>query len=198
MNFETGDFREYDWLIDKCDIVVGNPPFSLFREFIDKIKDKDFLVIGNIGAPLYKNIFFYFFNGKVKLGYNKPSVFFDDNNNIKNVGTVWFTTLPVEDKPFLELTATYDPVKYPKYDNYDAINVDKVADIPKDYYGVIGVPITFLDKYNKNQFKIIGMGTGNNAKLLNIGKNYRGRTDLSITVNGKSTCPYNRLLIQRR
>lgn len=92
----------------------------------------------------------------------------------------------------------YTPEEYPRYDNYEAINVNKVVEIPIDYYGIMGVPITFLDVYNPEQFEIIGMGTGDTAKLIGVGKNYRGRTDLAYTINGRQQCPYNRILIRRK
>ncbi len=110
----------------------------------------------------------------------------------------WFTNLDTSKRhEFLTLYKRYSPQEFPKYDNYDAIEVSKTADIPYDYDGVMGVPLTFLDKYNPDQFEILGMGTGNAAKEMGVKKNYRGRTDLAYTVNGKQQCPYNRILIRR-
>ena len=92
----------------------------------------------------------------------------------------------------------YTPEEYPKYENFDAINVDKVVDIPCDYYGYIGVPDNFLDQYNPDQFEIIGLGCGDLAKEIGITKNYRGRTDLAYKVNGKDKCPYSRIIVRRK
>lgn len=92
----------------------------------------------------------------------------------------------------------YDAEKYPTYDNLDAIDVSKVSDIPCDYDGLMGVPISILDNYNPDQFELIGMGTGDTAKEIGVTKNYRGRTDLAITVNGKSKCPFTRIVIKNK
>lgn len=149
-----GRFQDNLEALKRCDIVATNPPFSQFREFIDLLVeyDKDFIVIGSNNAVTCKNIFPLIKEGKVYLGYNKPKEFLNSN---KKVFTYWYTTFKT-DRPPLELTATYDPEKYPKYDNYDAIEVSKVKDIPKDYKGVMGVPITFIDKWNKEQFEVVG------------------------------------------
>ena len=87
---------------------------------------------------------------------------------------------------------------YPKYDNFDAIDVANLDDIPKDYDGLMGVPDTFLDKYNPDQFEIIGIGSGDLAKQIGVGKNYRGRTDIAYTLDGKPRCPYSRIIIRRK
>ncbi len=92
----------------------------------------------------------------------------------------------------------FSPELFPSYDNYNGIDVNKVSDIPCDYYGNMGVPITFLDSYNPEQFEILGIGTGDSAKKLGIKKNYRGRTDLAYTKDGQHHCPYNRMIIKRR
>ena len=116
---------------------------------------KKFIIIGNMNAITYKEIFPLLKDNKVRLGYSKIKTFCT-RTGTKDFGNVgWYTTLPVEKKT-LTLTSTYDPDKYPKYDNYDAIDCGKVAEIPMDYNGVIGVPITFLDKYCPEQFEIIG------------------------------------------
>ncbi|MFV8470495.1 adenine-specific methyltransferase EcoRI family protein [Mycoplasma sp. VS509_3] len=143
-------------------IIITNPPFSLFREFISTIMECNlrFLVIGNKNAITYKEIFKYIREDKLWLGYTSADEFLqreiDKPKNIKGL-TRWFTNLDVEPRhQRLVLTEKYNEIKYPKYDNYDAINVNKVKDIPYDYEGYIGVPITFLDKYNPIQFEIIG------------------------------------------
>ena len=152
--------------------MVTNPPFSLFREYVAQLvkHDKKFLIIGNINATKFKDTFPLIKNNKVWLGFGTDSWYrvpddFDDRSGVKiedgkkyfKVKSRWFTNLDVKKRhEKLVLTEKYDPARYPKFDNYDAINVDKTVDIPKDYAGVMGVPITFLDKYNPEQFEIVG------------------------------------------
>ena len=93
---------------------------------------------------------------------------------------------------------SYNPSDYPKYENYDAINVNAISDIPIDYFGVMGVPDSFLGQLNPDQFEIIGLGSGDLAKQIGIQKNYRGRTDLALCINGVNKCPYSRILIRRK
>lgn len=165
---------------------------------------KKFVIIGNKNAVSYKEIFKLIKENKIWLGYTYPNEFLTQgqNNEIiitKQVNglTRWFANLEIKKRSeILETIYTYEkyPEKYPKYDNYDAINVDKTNEIPMDYKGVMGVPITFLDKHNPKQFEILGLGTGDIAKDLGVKKNYRGRTDLSLN---NSKCPYNRILIRQ-
>ena len=156
-----GDFRSDECLniLKQCDVVVTNPPFSLFRDFVDVLvkHNKDFLIIGNVIAIQAQNVFSYIFTKKLHLGFNRVSHFL--KNGVETpVSGIWYTSLPVyKEREYIELTKSYDPELYPKYDNYDAINVDKTKDIPKDYKGVMGVPITFLEHYNEKQFELIGM-----------------------------------------
>ena len=213
-----GDFRSDECvkLLEEADIVVTNPPFSLFRDFISLLidKEKEFLIIGNMNAVTCKNIFPFIRDNKVWLGYNngcdvwfkvpdiyeeKKTCFKIDENNQKwrRVGKIcWFTNLSVEKhRENILLFKKYSPELYSKYDNYDAINVDKVADIPCDYYGVMGVPITFIQYYNPDQFEIVGQTGGDTSPEVEILKTdakyrYRGR------INGKTL--YARLLIKRR
>lgn len=159
----NGDFRSAESikLLKEADIVVTNPPFSLFREYIAQLMEysKKFLVIGNMNAITYKEIFPLIKENKLWLGYNYCKEFIMPNGEIKSFGNInWYTNLE-HDKRNEEiiLYRTYNETDYPKYDNYDAINVNKVKDIPCDYDGVMGVPITFLDKYNPNQFEIVGL-----------------------------------------
>lgn len=147
---QNGDFRSEECLeyLKECDIVVTNPPFSLYREFIAKIMeyDKKFLVIANDNSITYKEIFPYIKDGKLRCGKNKPKEFIQPDGTIKKFGNIsWFTNLLVHkaDNP-IELVEKYNPKKHLHYDNYDAINCDKVTDIPYDYDGVIGVPITIV------------------------------------------------------
>ena len=182
---QHGDFRSAECieLLKEADIVCTNPPFSLFREYVAQLIafDKKFLIIGNKNAITYKEIFPLIKNNELWVGYTPMSkeVYFDVPNKYIEEGlalkkdrsivfhnekhmarsqSIWFTNLDHKKRhEELVLYKSYTPEEYPKYDNYDAINVDKTADIPCDYFGVMGVPITFLDKYNPEQFKIIGI-----------------------------------------
>lgn len=179
-----GDFRspESIELLKQADIVVTNPPFSLFREYIAQLVNynKKFLILGSQNALTYKEIFKLIKENKLWLGYdNGGTKWFQvpEDYEIKtesrkkvvggvkyfSMGSVlWFTNMETTKRhQKLTLYKKYTPEEYPKYDNYDAINIDKYADIPYDYDGCIGVPITFIDKYNPNQFEIIGQGQGN-------------------------------------
>lgn len=174
----NGDFRseECTELLNQADIIVTNPPFSLFREFVAQLvlHNKKFLIIGNTNAIKYNNIFKLIKDNKFRTGYTNFNVgmFFvvpdawekfhslnKEGKKIARVSTAcWFTNLDVaKHHEVLTLYKKYNPQEYEKYDNYNAINVNKYTDIPSDYDGVIGVPITFLDKYNPSQFEIIGI-----------------------------------------
>ena len=209
---EDGDFRSRECieLLKQADIVVTNPPFSLFREYIAQLVeyDKKFLVIGNMNAITYKEIFPLIRDAKLWLGrgpagrdmlFNVPEDYARELVETKREGSaykivdgkvkgrlgnaVWFTNLDHRKRhEDLILYKKYSPDEYPKYDNYDAINVNKTEHIPVDYGGKMGVPITFLDKHNPDQFQIIRFRKGNDDK------------DLSI--NGK--CPYFRIVIRNR
>ena len=149
-------------LLKKADIVISNPPFSLFPEYINLLLKyrKDFLIVGNRNAVTYKSVFPLIKSNKIRIGargMNSKFSFRTPDDELKTVPACWFTTLKSNDrKSPLELTASYNPAKYPRYDNYSAINVNRVEDIPGDYCGVMGVPITFIGKYNPEQFEIIG------------------------------------------
>ena len=203
-----GDFRSRECveLLKQSDVVVTNPPFSLFREFVAQIVkyDKQFLVIGNVNAITYKEIFDLIQKNKVWLGVNlgrgisgfivpehydlygtEVSVNDKGQTIIATNNCLWLTNLELEQRnEELDLSKEYagNENDYPKYDNCDGINVDKTQDIPRDYDGLMGVPITFLHKYNPNQFEIVKFRKGDDGK------------DLS--VNGK--CPYFRILIKNR
>lgn len=205
---EDGDFRSSESieLLKKADIVVTNPPFSLFREYVEQLVkyDKKFLIIGNVNAITYKEIFKLIKENKAWLGINLgrgvsgfivPEHYelygtearIDDSGNriVSPNNCLWLTNLDTfkrhED---INLESQYygNENKYPKYDNYDGINVNKTKDIPADYKGAMGVPITFLHKFNPDQFEIIKFRKGDDGK------------DLSI--NGK--CPYFRILIKHK
>lgn len=189
----NGDFRSDECIeiLKECDIVITNPPFSLFREYIAQLMeyDKKFLIIGNYNAITYKEVFRYIKDNKLWLGNSFVKNFIKPNGEIQKFGNIcWFTNLDNK-KRHIDLIRDvlykkYNEVDYPKYDNYDAININKVADIPVDYFGCMGVPITFLEKYNPNQFEIVG-----NEYNLNIEKG-RGY------INGKRM--YSRIFIKRK
>lgn len=159
----TGDFRSKECidLLKEADIIVTNPPFSLFREYIAQLieYDKNFLIIGNDNARTYKDIFKLIKENKIWPGYERVKEFKQPDNTTKKFGNVgWFTNLYVKKRhEFLTLYKKYKPKEYLKYDNYEAIEVSKIVDIPLDYKGIMGVPITFIDKYNPDQFRIIGI-----------------------------------------
>lgn len=203
-----GDFRSQECikLLKQADIVVTNPPFSLFREYVTQLMEckKKFVIIGNINAVTYKEIFKLIKENKIWLGHsihsgdrefgvpndyplNAATSRIDENGNkfIRVKGVRWFTNLDYTERyEDLILYKTYkgNESDYPKYDNYDAIEVSKTKDIPVDYKGAMGVPITFLDKYNPGQFEII--------------KFRKGDDDKDLSINGK--CPYFRILIKNR
>ena len=191
-----GDFRSAECieLLKQADIVVTNPPFSLFREYVAQLieYDKKFLIIGSKNAITYKEVFPLIAANKMWVGVQPMGVdmLFDipkerseelkSNTEAKGStyrvidgvikarsASIWFTNLDHNKRhEELILYKTYNPEDYPKYDNYDAINVDKTSDIPYDYNGVMGVPITFLDKYNPEQFEIVAFRKGADGKDL--------------------------------
>lgn len=163
----NGDFRSSECveLLKECDIVVTNPPFSLFREYVAQLIEynKKFLIIGNKNAVTYKEIFPLIKDNKLWIGFESPSEFNTPEGLTHKINGLsrWFTNLDINKRhENLILYKTYNAKEYPKYDNYDAINVNKVCEIPIDYNGVMGVPITFLDKFNPEQFEIIELGNG--------------------------------------
>ena len=177
---KTGDFRDPECieLLKQADIVVTNPPFSLFREYIGQLMDckKKFLIIGHQNAITYKEVFPLLQSNQVWLGYGFKGAAahftspYDDiatagdhrENMIRVSGVNWFTNLEIPKRnEELDLVCKYSPEEYPMYDNYNAINVGRTQDIPCDYIGIMGVPITFLDKYNPSQFEIIWQASGN-------------------------------------
>ena len=212
-----GDFRSKECieLLKQSDIVVTNPPFSLFREYVELLLsyDKKILIIGNVNALSYKEIFPYIKNNQLWLGASIHSgdrefgvpdsypltaassrVDADGNKYIRVKGVRWFTNLDFKElHEDLILYKTYTPEEYPKYDNYDAINVDKTSDIPLDYEDKMGVPITFLDKYNPEQFEIIdGIGR---YSILNNEETKKAGKYLSM-INGKAL--YFRIIIKKK
>ena len=278
----NGDFRSDECieLLKEADIVVTNPPFSLFREYVAQLIEynKEFVIIGSINSIAYKEFFPYLKEGLISTGYGfnktmefimpdsyalKGKAYIDDDGKKHGFvpGICWYTNLDLDkahDPKQLNKNYYGNEDKYPKYDNFDAIECSKVSDIPKDYFpcwykckyaneciyaqtegkedkalceikknddctilglieegegrspedavqrtqsracnGIIGVPITYLAEFCREQFRIIGSGTGDAAKQIGVTPNYRGRTDLALSNNGKNRCPYNRILIQR-
>lgn len=192
-DFSAGDFRSRESVsfLGLSDIVVTNPPFSLFREFVDLLvrHDKKFLVLGNKNAVTYKSFFPYFKDDRVWFGYRDAKVFVDGDGGLRKFGNIgWYTNLDTDRRhALLPLEKTYSPQEYSKYDGFDAINVDRTKDIPKDYDGIMGVPISFLDRYNPEQFEIVG--------VINHGTD--GDWDLcKCVVGGREV--YKRIAVRRR
>lgn len=212
-----GDFRSEECLalLDEADIVVTNPPFSLFREYVSILMEhkKKFIVIGSQNAITYKEFFPLLKDDKVWLGSTHPKEFIQRNGTVKKFGNIcWFTNLDIkkrhEELILVKKYAGHED-EYPTYDNYDAIEVSKVVDIPLDYAGVMGVPITFLDKYCPDQFEIVGFGSGSFGVEVGV-KGYRkeyldklGGTvpvkgNLYYVIEGSPVTPYKRILIRNK
>ena len=226
-----GDFRSKECieLLKEADIVVTNPPFSLFREYMAQLMKygKKFVIVGHQNAIGYREIFPLIRDNKIWLGYGfkgGAGHFFSKYEDVATAGdhregmirvsgVNWFTNLEIKKRhEDLILYKTYNAKEYPKYENYDAINVDKTADIPMDYNGVMGVPITFMDKYNPEQFEIIGLGIATLGLECGVQpykpehKKYRKEIqkrgtvdgDLYMMIDGVVTVPYSRILIRHR
>ena len=229
----NGDFRSAECIefLKEADIVVTNPPFSLFREYVSQLVEykKDYIIMGNTNALGYRDIFKLFKENKIRTAYTNFNVgmyFFVPEDTIKyhkiidgkkavRVATsCWFTSLPVrKHNDDLTLYKNYTPEKYPKYYNFDAINVNTYTDIPCDYNGYMGVPLTFLDKYNPNQFEIIGLGISSSGLEIGVKgytpehKEYRKRVQKRGAVDGDlylldsdghPQVPYTRIIIKKR
>lgn len=230
---KTGDFRDPECieLLKEADIVVTNPPFSLFREYIAQLMEynKKFLIIGNMNALHYKEVFPLIKENKVWTGCKpfgggmnmiQPPTNFDPAKTksysindrgqiIKNImGVIWFTNLDHNKRhEELDLVCRYSPELYPTYANYDAIEVSKVSDIPFDYAGAMGVPTTFLDKFNPDQFEIIGLAEGDLGKELGLKPFDRELKKLNKSLrdgqvfymkDGFPQKPYSRILIRNK
>lgn len=231
-----GDFRSKECieLLKEADIVVTNPPFSLFREYVAQLMeyDKEFLIIGNQNALSYKEIFPLIRDNKMWLGASIHSgdrkfwvpedyelkaagcgIDATGRKFIRVKGVRWFTNLDYKERhEDLILYKNYTPDLYPKYENYDAINVNKTEDTPCDYEGIMGVPITFMDKYNPDQFEIIGLGIANLGLSIGVQpykpehKKYRKEIQKRGAVDGdlymmngdEVVVPYARILIRRK
>ena len=224
-----GDFRSEECLelLYEADIVVTNPPFSLFREYVNTLIDnnKQFIIIGNVNAIAYKEIFPLLKDDKMWIGasiHSGDRAFYvpddypmkasgcgideDGRRFIRVKGVRWYTNLDMKLRhDELILVKKYNPEEYPKYENYDAIEVSKTADIPCDYNGVMGVPITFMDKYCPDQFRIVGLGITDLGKSVGVGdydRKYKTPASRDGTLyyvkDGKGVVPYARVLIQNK
>ena len=230
-----GDFRSQECiaLLKQADIVITNPPFSLFREYVAQLieYDKKFIIIGNQNAITYKEIFPLLKDNKMWLGYKAGDMAFavpdtyearetrfwidEKGQKWRSMGNVcWYTNLDIKKRhEDLILYKTYIPEEYPKYDNYDAIEVSRIADIPCDYYGVMGVPVTFLDKYNPEQFEIVGRDGDLDLSVTydfftppsdELSKKYKKANitwrvqNAYFVVNGTAKTSYKRIFIRRK
>ena len=237
-----GDFRSVECieLLKQADIVVTNPPFSLFREYVAHMVQygKKFLIVGSLNAVTYKEIFPLINDNRIWLGVTPKGqdMLFDvpDGYAQELVATAregsayrvvegaikgrlgnaaWFTNLDHKKRhEELILYKRYSPEEYPAYDNYDAINVDKVAEIPMDWDGAMGVPITFLDKHNPDQFEIVGIGIAGLGKSIGVRpytpehKKFRREVqkrgavdgDLYMIENGEVKVPYRRIIVRNK
>lgn len=226
----NGDFRSNECvkLLKEADVVVTNPPFSLFREYVSQLieYDKQFIIMGNTNALSYKEVFKLFKEDNIRTGYTNFNVgmyFFvpddtekyhkivDGKKMVRVATSCWFTNLPVKrHNEKLILYEVYSKDNYPKYENFDAINVDSYTKIPRDYDGYMGVPITFLDKYNPNQFKLLGLGISTSGLEIGVKpykpehKKYRkeiqhkGAVDGDLYMldeNGHPVVPYARIIL---
>ena len=208
-----GDFHNKECLdlLDEADIVVTNPPFSLFREYVAVLLEhnKKFLIIGNKNAITYKEFFPLIRDNKVWLGYESPSEFNTPDGMTKQVQGLcrWFTNLDHKKRhEKLICLKHYTPEEFSVFDNYEGINVNKVVNIPCDYAGIMGVPVTYLDKHNPEQFEILGITSRGyspeyRTKVYDA-EHYEKANDLNgsvcILVNGKPKMLYARVLIRRK
>ena len=213
-----GDFRSKECieLLKEADIVVTNPPFSLFREYVAQLieYEKKFLIIGTQNAITYKEIFKLIKENKIWLGngFRGGNAYFEipetasrdyakgvydkETKLVKFRNCCWFTNLDHKKRhEELILYKNYTPEEYPKYANYNVIEVSKTAEIPMDYNGVMGVPITFMDKYNPKQFEIIGMAEDNGKGLSGEAAEWDGKNPHCI-INGKAM--YKRIFIRKK
>jgi hypothetical protein len=192
----NGDFRSPQCIefLQEADVIITNPPFSLFREYIDLLilHEKKFLVIGNMNAVTYKNIFGYIQSDRMWLGINKVKEFYQPDGSTKKFGNIcWYTNLSHPKRNIeLPLLKTFSSENYPKYDNFDAIEVSKIKDIPSDYLDIMGVPITFLEHYNPEQFEIVGCS-------YDYGRpdGWDETTDMSVSIDSRNV--YKRFLIKK-
>ena len=218
----NGDFRSAACieLLKSADIIVTNPPFSLFRDYVTQLVEyrKSFIIMGPMSAVKYKETFPLFRDGHIYTGYGfnktmefimpddyelKGKAFIDENNRKHGFvpGMCWYTNLDIPKRHnLMDLRGNYySQEKYPSYTNFDGIDVANINDIPIDYFGYMGVPISFMEFYNPDQFEIVGLGEGDLAKEIGISRNHEGRTKVEIiNKNGEYKRPYARLIIRRK
>lgn len=222
--YGNGDFRsdECGELLKRADIVITNPPFSLFREFLPWCLNagKDFIVLGNQMASQYKDIFPALVKHEIFLGYRAffSLICFDEKGNYTpHVPCSWYTTFETPRPPFLEMTEKYSEEKYPMLSNYDAILVNSIKDIPCDYYGEMAVPFTFMKYWNEEQFEITGSSHHNELRPMRflvlkgseVGRTIRFASRgvyvpdengiyMDVTDGSRHTCCFSRVLIKRK
>lgn len=172
----NGDFRNQECLdiLDEADIVVTNPPFSLFREYVAILMEheKKFLIIGNLNAVKYSKCFPFIMNNQMWLGNNNVHNFMQPDGTVKKFGNInWYTNLDSTKRhEKIILRKEYNDKEYPKYETYDAIEVSKVTNIPFNYNGIMGVPISFMSKYNPEQFEIVGEFNNGSNNIFDLAK----------------------------
>ena len=188
----NGDFRNQECLdiLDEADIVVTNPPFSLFREYVAVLMEheKKFLIIGSLNAVKYSECFPFIMNNQMWLGNNNVHNFMQPDGTVKKFGNInWYTNLDFAKRhEKIILRKEYNDKEYPKYETYDAIEVSKVTNIPVNYNGIMGVPISFMSKYNPEQFEIVGEFNHGSDNIFDLAKPI---------INGKELYP--RIAIRR-
>ena len=188
----NGDFRNQECLniLDDADIVVTNPPFSLFREYVAVLMEheKKFLIIGSLNAVKYSECFPFIMNNQMWLGNNNVHNFMQPDGTVKKFGNInWYTNLDFAKRhEKIILWKEYNDKEYPKYETYDAIEVSKVTNIPINYNGIMGVPISFMSKYNPEQFEIVGEFNHGSDNIFDLAKPI---------INGKELYP--RIAIRR-
>ena len=188
----NGDFRNQECLdiLDEADIVVTNPPFSLFREYVAVLMEheKKFLIIGSLNAVKYSECFPFIMNNQMWLGNNNVHNFMQPDGTVKKFGNInWYTNLDFAKRhEKIILWKEYNDKEYPKYETYDAIEVSKVTNIPVNYNGIMGVPISFMSKYNPEQFEIVGEFNHGSDNIFDLAKPI---------INGKELYP--RIAIRR-
>lgn len=229
-----GDFQSEECIqiLREADVVVTNPPFSLFKEYVTQLIQygKQFIVMGNMNIVSSRTVFRLIVSSQMWLGYSNPKRFIMPDGNIKSFGNiVWYTNVDIRKRHQpISLTCDYDPTRHLPYDNYDAINVGRLCDIPRDYFGIMGVPLTFLTQQCSDQFELLGIGsskqffTPTKYYIRPLRHNIDGTTTrMHIPVNNTLTIaydtppegtiyftanntdkylvsPYNRLLIRRK
>lgn len=192
-----GDFRSSDStaIMQQSDLILTNPPYSLFRQFFSHLleNEKDFIILGNKNAISYKEVFPAIKNGLVRLGYTTPDFFQTPSGELANFSGLsrWFTTLPTPGKSYPNFTASINDCDYQHFDLYPAMNVDKTSEIPTDYDGLLGVPITALDKLDPEQYELVDLI----ARYAVINHSYDVRGRQLTEIKGKPR--YSRIIINK-